>query len=152
MDSIHVSFELDPNELKYKFIEFLFKSHLNFLLLIYRVNRQLHDDILLQIAAINTSYDKNNTELNILVENLELKTIHVVQLKKSLKQIKQKYKKRDTLQKKQLKEKVNILRTLENQELSAIENHDRQMQDTDELFHLTSITLSRLNHNTRKDD
>ncbi|CAO1330285.1 unnamed protein product [Diamesa serratosioi] len=132
MDSIHVSFELDPNELK--------------------VNRQLHDDLLLQIATINAFYDKNSSELNILVDNLELKTINVVQLRKSLKQIKQKYKKQDTSLKKQLKGKGNVLRTLENQELSAIENRDREIQNTDALFHLTSITLSRLNHNDKKTD
>lgn len=120
--------------------------------LIYRVKRQSHDDLCLQISTINAIYDKNNTELNLLIESLELKTINVVQLRKNLKQIKQKYKKQDTIQKKQLREKGNVLRTLQNQELQAIEFRDRQIHDTDALFHLTSITLSRLNHNNRKDD
>ncbi|CAO1354944.1 unnamed protein product [Diamesa hyperborea] len=132
MDSIHVSFEMDPNELK--------------------LNRQTHDDLLEQITTMNTIYDKNSTELNTLISNLELKTINVVQLRKNLKQIKQKYKKQDNIQKKQLKEKGKVLRSLENQELSATEDRNRQMQDTDALFHLTSITLSRLNQNNQKDD
>lgn len=107
---------------------------------------------MLQIATTNAIHDKNSAELDILIENLELKTINVVQLRKNLKQIKQKYKKQDNIQKKQLKEKGNILRTLENQELSATEDRNRQIQDTDALFHLTSITLSRLNQNIIKDD
>ena len=86
------------------------------------------------------------------MNNLELKTINGVQLRKNLKQIKQKYKKQDNIQKKQLKEKGKVLRSLENQELSATEDRNRQIQDTDALFHLTSITLSRLNQNNLKDN